>query len=172
MQFPEDTSACEMRERLSTMPSTPSRQSYTYEQSLKCNVSASINRGLNKSKQGSKTETVNNLFRRFLSKQKSNDKIIAHPKSKPDYLNRISVIMKEQSGMRRTQSVQNEEQFANNSSYHASFKKFGDVRSASVDPKKKLDPCKYAGNDPSTIVPSVNFCSPAAAEKNIPHFQN
>ncbi|KAH3750831.1 hypothetical protein DPMN_185366 [Dreissena polymorpha] len=170
MKFHEYTTADEMRERLSTMPSMPSRQSYTNEQSLKCNVLASFNLGLNKSKQGSKTETANSLFR-----QKSTEKIITHPKSQPDSLNRISELsfFKKKSGMRRTQSVQNEDHFANNSSYryHARFTKFGDVRSTSVDPKKKLDPCEDFGYDPSTIVPSVNFCSSAAAEENKPHFQ-
>ncbi|KAH3750958.1 hypothetical protein DPMN_185498 [Dreissena polymorpha] len=172
MQFHEDTSADEMRERLSRMPSTPSRQSYTNEQSLKCNVSESCNLGLNRSKQGSKTKTANNLFRRVLSKQKSADKIIARPTSQPDFLNKIAEpsLLKQTSGMRRTRSGQNEEHFANNSSYHASFTKFGDVSLTSVDPKKKLNPCKDAGYDPSTIVPSVNYFS-AAAEENKPHFQ-
>ncbi|KAH3865065.1 hypothetical protein DPMN_028103 [Dreissena polymorpha] len=174
IQSHEDSSAWNLRGRRSTLPFVHLGQSKSYEHSRKCKVSASFNYELKQSVRGSKLDAAKCVFNKLLLNQKSTDETSIHPKSEPDCLNRISdfSFLKEKSTMRRTKSVQNEEQVAHETSYSASTIMFGDVSVISVDPKKKRDPCKDAGYDPSTIVPPVSCFSYAAAEENKPHFHN
>ncbi|KAH3891426.1 hypothetical protein DPMN_015526 [Dreissena polymorpha] len=159
----EEIFAHDMRDRRSAVPSQHSKTN-TYEQSLKCNVSASFEYGLSTSKHGNKTNTAKYVFSK-MAKQKSNNKTIKQ-ESTTDTLN------KEMYSGRSAQDVRNEKQLSDNTSYYAISRMSGDVRSTLVDPKNILDLCKEAGYDPSTLVPSMSFYSNAKAEQNKAHFQN
>ncbi|KAH3862915.1 hypothetical protein DPMN_025890 [Dreissena polymorpha] len=80
--------------------------------------------------------------------------------------------LNESSAKRLPQNDENEEYSVCNTRYKTSLITNGNLRSTSVNPTKKRDPCKDAGYDPSTIVPPVSCYSSDVLEENNPHFRN